>query len=83
MDTIGGIRYLGPMNERLTVATATLANKMMLTPNQAVALPAVLDKASASVGMSREALIARCMDDSAVSNYLASVARSVTSQMIR
>lgn len=57
---------------------ATLARKMMLTAEQAVALPAVLTKAAESVGMSETDMIARCMADGAVSGYLAQVCRTAT-----
>ena len=54
-----------------------LARKMMLTPAQAVALPAAIDSAAGKVGFTREAMIAEAFSNPALCEYIASVIRSV------
>lgn len=55
----------------------TLARKMMLTPSQAVALPATVDCAAKSLGMNRQQMILQCVSNNAVCEYLASICRKV------
>lgn len=61
-----------------TLTLATLACKMMLTPAQAVALPLVIEKAAGSVGLTETELAERCLRDTVVAGYLASVCRKAT-----
>ncbi len=56
----------------------TLARKMMLTPAQAVALPATIDCAASSLGMNRGQMIVQCFGNPAVCEYLASICRKVS-----
>lgn len=58
---------------------ATLARKMMLTANQAVALTETLTVAASKVGMSESQLVDACFDKPEVCEYLASICRKVTS----
>lgn len=55
-----------------------LASKMMLTPAQAVALPTAITCAAGKVGMPESSFISECMRISELSEYVASVCRSVT-----
>jgi len=54
-----------------------LAKKMMLTAEQAVALPQVITSAAIKSNMSEQQLIHACFDNGAVRDYLASVCRTV------
>lgn len=58
-----------------------LSHKMMLTPIQAIALPATLDHAANVVGMNREQMIAQCEKNSALCEYLANVCRQVIQEV--
>ena len=55
-----------------------LARKMMLTAIQAVALPAVLDAAARSLGMTRDAMVSECFANARMAEYLALLCRRVT-----
>lgn len=56
----------------------SVARKMMLTPSQAVALPATIDCAASAMGMSRGQMISECFANPAVCEYLASICRKVS-----
>ena len=62
----------------MNVNLVVLAKKMMLTPSQAVALPAVITSAAKECRMSEHQIIVRCFDDGAVREYLASVCRKAS-----
>jgi hypothetical protein len=51
---------------------------MMLTVAQAVALPAVIERAAVSLEMTEAATIETAMGNSRVCEYLASICRKVT-----
>lgn len=61
-----------------TESLAVLARKMMLTFSQAVALPAVIERAALSLEMTEAATIETAMGNSQVCEYLASICRKVT-----
>lgn len=65
-------------DDKMNMNLVVLAKKMMLTPSQAVALPAVVTSAARECKMSEHQIIFRCFDDGAVREYLASVCRKVT-----
>lgn len=56
----------------------TLARKMMLTPSQAVALPATIDCAASAMGMNRPQMLMQCVGNPALCEYLASICRKVS-----
>lgn len=56
---------------------ATLARKMMLTPAQAVVLPAVIDRTAEVGGITTADMIERCFAQSELCHYLASICRKV------
>jgi hypothetical protein len=55
-----------------------LAKKMMLTPNQAIALPEVITSAARECKMSEQQIIQSCYENGEVRDYLASICRKVT-----
>lgn len=55
-----------------------LALMMKLTPSQAVALPAVIDRSANSVGLNRRQMISQCYANADLCSYLASVCVQVT-----
>lgn len=59
---------------------AMLARLAMLTPQQAVALPAVVERAATSMNMTEAAMIETLKSNPAALQYIASVCRQVTSQ---
>lgn len=57
---------------------ATFAARFSLTPDQAVTLPAIFDKAAQSVGMPVRALVSQAtFTNHALGEYIAEVARKV------
>lgn len=56
---------------------AILASKMMLTPDQAVALPAVVERAASDMGMTSRAMMDQCFRNAELREYLATVCRKV------
>ena len=64
------------MNDRIQTL-ATIARKMMLTASQAIALPAVIERAAAGQGMAESEMLAHCMNNGGVCEYLASICRKV------
>jgi hypothetical protein len=55
----------------------TLARKMMLTAAQAIALPQVVTSAAKGQGISEKDLIAACLANDSVMQYLAGICRKV------
>ena len=68
--------HLHPSRPRLTLIT--LARKMMLKPDQAIALPIVMDKAALVAQCSRQEMIERTHAIPQVCEYLAHVCRQAT-----
>ena len=56
----------------------TLAFKMLLTPQQAIALPSVVDRSAKMLGISREQMLRNCVGNPSVCEYLANICRQVT-----
>lgn len=55
-----------------------LANILMLTAKQAIALPATVSTAAAKVGKTEEWMIDECFANRPLANYLAQICRQVT-----
>lgn len=55
-----------------------LAREMRLSPNQAVALPAVLDSAAKGQGRTRYEIVQACRVNPQVKQYIAEICKTVT-----
>lgn len=62
-----------------TETLAVIASMMMLTPTQAVALPATVTNAAGKVNMTEDEFIAQMKRNGALRDYIASVCRKVMS----